>query len=223
MAPPKYDSKAYWEDRFAKEEQFDWLLEYSQISEVIAGNASRDARVLQLGCGNSNLAFDMFDDGFRSIKSIDYCANVIEKMRARSDERYADSARAAKACLQWSVQDALRMENMDPESFDVVIDKSTSDCIACTDEDGHVLKQLSQQVHRLCAKNGKWLIFTYSSSRAHDIAVTRDSNGNGLWDIQQVRIPTQSQAESTAGAGAAATPTIYHYCVVCTKVTKSSP
>ncbi|KAI8326146.1 hypothetical protein GQ54DRAFT_242615, partial [Martensiomyces pterosporus] len=118
----KYDSKGYWEERFDREEQFDWLLSYSQIAGIVNSNASKSARVLQIGCGNSTLAFDMFDDGFRSIKSIDYCANVIEKMRARSEERYAGDPQAA-ACLQWDVQDALSMGNLAPESFDAVIDK----------------------------------------------------------------------------------------------------
>lgn len=34
-----------------------------------------------LGCGNSTLSRDMYDDGYRNIANVDYSSVVIEKMR----------------------------------------------------------------------------------------------------------------------------------------------
>lgn len=51
---------------------FDWFKKYSDIREHLAPLIpNKDARILMLGCGNSTLSRDMYDDGYHNILNID--------------------------------------------------------------------------------------------------------------------------------------------------------
>lgn len=51
---------------------FDWFKKYSDISQHLAPLIpNKDARILMLGCGNSTLSRDMYDDGYHNILNID--------------------------------------------------------------------------------------------------------------------------------------------------------
>lgn len=43
----------------------------------------KDDNILMVGCGNSRLSEDMFDDGFTTLTNIDVSRVVIEQMIAR--------------------------------------------------------------------------------------------------------------------------------------------
>ena len=45
-----------------------------------------DCNVLNVGCGNSRLSEDMYDNGFKRIMNVDYVNNVIEQMNKRSEK-----------------------------------------------------------------------------------------------------------------------------------------
>lgn len=47
----------------------------------------KDDNILMVGCGNSRLTEDMFDDGFTTLTNVDVSRVVIEQMVARN--RYA--------------------------------------------------------------------------------------------------------------------------------------
>lgn len=42
-----------------------WLANYDDVSEHVREIIPKDARVLIVGCGNSGLSTDMYDDGYR--------------------------------------------------------------------------------------------------------------------------------------------------------------
>lgn len=42
-----------------------WLVDYDDIATHMREAVPREARVLVVGCGNSSLSADMFDDGYR--------------------------------------------------------------------------------------------------------------------------------------------------------------
>lgn len=61
----------------------------SALRDVVTPSLSggSEAAVLNLGCGNSKLAEDMHDDGYRNITNVDISSAVIEKMSARNVHR----------------------------------------------------------------------------------------------------------------------------------------
>lgn len=44
---------------------YQWLASYADIAEHLHDAIPKDARVLVVGCGNSDLSADMYDDGYR--------------------------------------------------------------------------------------------------------------------------------------------------------------
>lgn len=60
-----YHSKDYWDERYAKEDHFDWFKGYDQIAIYLNQFISdKKSTILMLGCGNSSLSHDMYEDGF---------------------------------------------------------------------------------------------------------------------------------------------------------------
>ncbi|KAL1725285.1 S-adenosyl-L-methionine-dependent methyltransferase [Schizophyllum commune] len=73
-----------------------------------------------LGCGNSKLSEDMWDDGYHNIVNIDYSPVVIEQMRRRNSEK--------RPQMQWHEMDIRDLQFPDA-SFDIAIDKATMDAM----------------------------------------------------------------------------------------------
>ncbi|TIB95233.1 hypothetical protein E3Q18_03872 [Wallemia mellicola] len=86
-----YMTQEYWDERYTKDNgDFDWFKKYSDIREHLAPLIpNKDARILMLGCGNSTLSRDMYDDGYHNILNIDhqYSPVCIEKMREANIDR----------------------------------------------------------------------------------------------------------------------------------------
>ncbi|KAF8605844.1 S-adenosyl-L-methionine-dependent methyltransferase [Ceratobasidium sp. AG-I] len=113
-----YESKQYWEDRYQTEEEpFDWFKSYRDIQDLLGAYIpGRNARILMLGCGNSSLSKDMYQDGYHEIVNIDFSSVVIERMRE------------IQPYMQWIEMD-IRDLKFEDESFDILIDKGTMDAM----------------------------------------------------------------------------------------------
>ena len=58
-----YSKKQYWEDRFAQEKEYDWLITYPGIAHLFT-EIQKDASIIHLGCGNSILGAEMYAEGW---------------------------------------------------------------------------------------------------------------------------------------------------------------
>lgn len=84
----EYGKHGYWEERFAKEENYDWLTGYDGIKHLIHEHVKdKEARILTVGCGNSDLSGKMHADGYTNVTNIDYSENVIKMMGERHPEQ----------------------------------------------------------------------------------------------------------------------------------------
>lgn len=92
----QYLENAYWNTRFEGEQQYDWLKSYSQFKHLCTPHLHLDDSILILGCGNSTLTQDLYDDGYKNLTSIDLSNIVIERMRAKS-------AAARQNEIKWQV------------------------------------------------------------------------------------------------------------------------
>lgn len=70
---PNYGNKRYWDKRYcAKNTVFEWLENFEELRTIIEANCpSKEALILNLGCGNSIIQEDMYDDGYTNIHNID--------------------------------------------------------------------------------------------------------------------------------------------------------
>ncbi|CAE7892150.1 EEF1AKNMT [Symbiodinium microadriaticum] len=109
----------------ADPEPFEWLRGYADLKSWIreATDHNTSADVLHLGCGNSLLPEDMYDDGYQNIINVDNSEVAISQMMARNMKRPR---------MLWLQMDALDLSLPD-NAFDLVLDKSLIDTFACSD------------------------------------------------------------------------------------------
>lgn len=128
-----YSRKEYWEERFANETDFEWLVSYKDVAPqlqpflVSTTSTNSKPKLLIVGCGNSSFSSDLYDDGYTQIINIDYSTNVIEKMREKHSQM--------RPSMTWEVMDMTNMSAFDSESFDIVIDKAAMDAIMTEEGD----------------------------------------------------------------------------------------
>jgi SAM-dependent methyltransferase len=115
-----YSEQTYWNDRFAKEDAYEWLVGYTELAGILDElPLGKQSRILLVGCGNSSLTVDMHNAGYSNIVSTDYSQVVITAMRCKHDNLPG---------LTWEVMDMLNLTYSD-SSFDVVLDKAAMDAI----------------------------------------------------------------------------------------------
>ena len=156
----------YWEERYETEERefFDWLGDFQRFQEIIEKNLNgHQAKILIPGCGNSKIGFDLFDHGYKTILNLDYSKTIIDAMNQIASIQYPKSINHVK----WEVGDCANMINIQDESFDLIIDKSTLDAFSCGDE-GLIIKYL-KECKRVLKDDGVLLIISYSDMRLIDL------------------------------------------------------
>ncbi|KAJ1657511.1 hypothetical protein IWQ61_003103 [Dispira simplex] len=218
LCPVDYHKQDYWEERFAHEDQFEWLGDFNRFAPFIERHVNKSDRILHLGCGNSDLALDMVNCGYLDITNVDYSATVVNRMRRRSQKFLQNcmGTFSGKVCLQWLTADCLTMTSH-PElgqvEYDVVLDKTLADAVCCGDSEEHPLfRQLAQQVMQMLKPGGFWISISYSQHRSFE----DQSPAQGPYRWQAQRYPIEAPKEHIDDV--IYTPTVYHYCYVCQKV-----
>ncbi|KAF9069792.1 S-adenosyl-L-methionine-dependent methyltransferase [Rhodocollybia butyracea] len=116
----QYSTIDYWNQRYSQEADdasFDWFKSYSEVAEILGSIIpEKSCKILMLGCGNSKLSEDMYNDGYKNIVNIDYSSVVINKMKERHPH------------MEWHEMDVRDLQFED-ESFDIAIDKGTMDAL----------------------------------------------------------------------------------------------
>eukprot|EP00920_Eleutheroschizon_duboscqi_P042270 GHVT01101094.1.p2 GENE.GHVT01101094.1~~GHVT01101094.1.p2 ORF type:complete len:106 (-),score=13.57 GHVT01101094.1:159-476(-) len=68
-------------------EPFDWYQRYSNVKSIFEESGLQNQHaILMVGCGNSRLTEEMYDDGYHSILNIDYAASCIKAMEDKYRE-----------------------------------------------------------------------------------------------------------------------------------------
>jgi len=113
-------------------------------------------RTLIVGCGNSDLSENMYDDGFTNQISIDYSEVVIQKMV----ESLKD-----KPSIKFETMDCRDLRYKDGE-FDLIIDKGTLDAILCGNDSAKNSSDMLDQCSRVLKPGGIFFIFTYGQPQS---------------------------------------------------------
>lgn len=172
---PDYGDVGYWETRYqSNPAPFDWYQSWENLYPVFAPLFTGDEIVLNIGCGNSTMAFDMTQT-FRSVTSIDFSPTVIAQMR----EVYAGDER-----LQWHVMNCFDMSFPDA-SFDIVFDKGTIDSILCGSQPMESVHRTLSEVERVLRAGG---IFLFVSFGKPSTRVRKLRRWNLPWHLHRTMI-----------------------------------
>jgi SAM-dependent methyltransferase len=189
--------------------------------EWVGGAALRKAEILHIGCGtsDSNVLRELVDDPSQ-VHNVDYSAAAVEAARAREQDAQSTAAehespweaeaekhdslqpRPQAQCMRWSCLDLLSLDSTlslaeqqseRGRTLDLILDKSTSDSIACGSDirlqlpyplsingwtrgvlasgvvqhaDIHPLHVLAVHLAALTTpRTGKWIAISYSEER----------------------------------------------------------
>ena len=67
--------------------QFEWYQDYFGVRDMITQYIKPEYNILILGCGNSKLGEELYEDGFKNIVGVDFCQIVIDQMTEHYKER----------------------------------------------------------------------------------------------------------------------------------------
>ena len=135
-------------------EPFDWYQGYEGIKDIITQYLSYSSAILNIGCGNSKLSEEMYEDGYTTISNVDISDIVIDQMQEYYKEKIPS--------LKFLKADIRNMkEHFEDGSFDVVIDKGTLDSLLCGDSSGPNSIKALNEIYRVLKPNGVYICVTY--------------------------------------------------------------
>ena len=109
--------------------------------------------ILNIGCGNSRLSEEMYEDGYENIYNIDYSTKVISQMEERCKEKCPN--------MKFKVMDVLDMSFFENNEFNTILDKGTLDCILCGDNSVPLAAKMMSEVYRVLAPGGHYMVISY--------------------------------------------------------------
>lgn len=180
----QFQKQEYWEERFAEEPEYDWLVNFKALEGLLDGRVSKTDRILMVGCGNSTLSADMYSAGFTSIVNVDFSQVVIDSMAAK----YADMTQ-----MEWRCMDMTCMDGFAAEEFDVVLDKAAMDAIVTTDTEDpwNPDPDTKAKVHAMCSevmrvlkpRTGKFVQVTFQQPHFRTPYLSRGFEASGVTDV----------------------------------------
>lgn len=147
--PPEYHLESFWDDRFKKEDHFEWLGDGSNtilppIRKYLQTEYARQPpRVLHIGAGTSTLSGDilkLYKDHFRDgefeeglVVNTDYSEVAVERGKSSHEENDKQIRWEKTDLMLWEEIRSLKRAQEHEAPFEIVVDKSTSDAISCNE------------------------------------------------------------------------------------------
>lgn len=174
----EFSSKLYW-DKFFKEykDSFEWYGDYDDIKSILLPLIKPEDKLLIIGCGNSTLSVDLYDNGFYNNVNIDISKVAINQMITK----YKTNGIRDK--LIFESMDMLEMKYPD-ESFNVVIDKGTLDAVSSGDFD---IDKMFTEISRVLKYFGRYICVTLLQE--HVLALFNWFSNANNWMVRFYRCP----------------------------------
>ena len=145
---PAFGEMNYWDTGYKTgKAPHEWFVPYWEIKPFVEKYITTDMNVLVLGCGTSSLSTDMYDAGYKTIRSMDYSPEAIEEMKQQRPE------------MIWEVMDVREM-TYETGQFDGIVDKGTLDCLFFLDETNEQVSKMLLEVSRCLKPGGRYVVVT---------------------------------------------------------------
>jgi len=149
----KYDAKEHWENVWTtkKSNEVSWYQEYpkTSINLILPTNPSKDAKIIDVGGGDSNLAETLLDLGFKNITVLDISANALERAKKRLENK--------SSMITWIESDILEFEN--DNRYDIWHDRALLHFLTSEENLKNYVKLVKQHVMH----GGYLIISTFST------------------------------------------------------------
>jgi len=198
---PNYGDPKYWEERYKNSDStFEWLEDYDSLKSLIdkLQISKENGKILNLGCGNSKICENMYDDGYKYIYNIDISHNVINTMTERN--------KIKRPNIKFEVMDVrdLKYEN---NSIDLAIDKSTIDALLCGENSFINVAKMIKEVQRVLKVGGYYMIISYGTPENRVLHLKRkfESFKIDIYTIKKNYVEDEGYEQ-------------YHYIYICKKL-----
>ncbi|KAI1273878.1 S-adenosyl-L-methionine-dependent methyltransferase [Xylaria sp. FL0933] len=175
-----FEKQSYWHNRFAKETSFEWLAPSATLISFMepylsppSADITQQQRILHLGSGTSDLAVRLRERGHKDITNVDYEPLALVRGREMEEVAFGD------VVMEYAVADVTRMRLVDlptttshqgshqgshcPQGFDIIVDKSTIDAVACGGDEA--VLAMARSVRECLKTDGVWISLSYSAQR----------------------------------------------------------
>ena len=150
----EFGSHEYWDKSYAESKKpFEWFFHWSHIEPKLSQFVKNKDLALNIGCGNSDMSYELQQKDVKMVVSIDFSKNVINQMK----EKYKNNEN-----LLWYEMDCTDLSFKD-DLFDVVLDKGTFDAIFCGDDISSKIFSSLSEIWRVLKKNGFFIEISFGN------------------------------------------------------------
>ncbi|KAH9503388.1 eEF1A lysine and N-terminal methyltransferase [Bulinus truncatus] len=151
----EFSNPDYWDSFFKKRGKipFEWYGEYPQLQSILHKYITPSNIVLIVGCGNSALSENMYDNGLQNLVNIDISDIVIRQMTERHKQKRSN--------MIFEKVDVTEMSYPDSH-FHVVLDKGTLDALLVNEEAEVVgkVQMMFAQIARCLKFGGRYILIS---------------------------------------------------------------
>ena len=202
----QYGKPEYWEDRYQRDpEAFDWYQRYSGIKDIVTQYISPTFQILNIGCGNSRMSEEMYDEGYEHITNIDISFTVIKSMSEEYKEKCPN--------MIYKQMD-VRSLQFEQGTIDCVIDKGTFDSILCGDGSGPNSEQTLNEIYRVLSPTGVYICISYG---VPDQRENYFRNNAFDWELHTHKVAKPTISTSAIVSSEDKDPKNFHYIYVMRK------
>jgi hypothetical protein len=158
MNGPAYDSVEYWEKKYKSNDlPFEWLVAShsleGNIKDILQKSDESRTKILHIGCGTSSMSYTLRSlvEDPSDVHNVDFSKEAIHQ-GIQMEQVIIKSEKGSEAqhpaipkvshnkgnAMRWSHASLLSLDSLldqcEPSEYSIVVDKSTSDSIACGDD-----------------------------------------------------------------------------------------
>ena len=202
----QYGKPEYWEDRYQRDtEPFDWYQRYTGVKDIVTQYISPTFQILNIGCGNSRMSEEMYEEGYEHITNIDISFSVVKTMTEEYKEKCPN--------MVYQQMD-VRSLQFEQGTFDWVIDKGTFDSILCGDGSGPNSEQTLNEIYRVLSPTGVYVCISYG---VPDQRENYFRNNAFDWELHTHKVAKPTISTSAIVSSEDKDPKNFHYIYVMRK------
>lgn len=164
-------------------------------------------KILNVGCGNSRLSEEMYEEGYQNITNIDISHTCVRYME--------DKLKTKCPNMTYRQMDVMNMKDIPNAEYNVVLDKGTLDSILCGDNSEENCEKMLLEINRVLKPNGIYICVSYGSEE-HRKEYLKNKSIN-FWDVKVERVIKPSLA-ITGNINDEKDPKNCHYIYIMTKL-----
>ena len=200
-----FSSIKYWDSRYLNEhmEIFEWYQTYDTLKEKIQDYIKQDDKILNVGCGTSKLAEDLYIDDIKNVTNIDFSENAIRIM----EDRYKEQ----KVEMIYKKMDVTNMEEFESNTFNVVFDKALLDTVLCGENALVTVEKMLNEIHRVLVNGGYYIIISNGNED-----IRKNLFKSDMWGYKKLEIEKPSKVVVLDEKD----PKNYHFIYILNKIVK---